>query len=478
MDLLFDNLRADDEALSYHNATLYHYQDGAWESLNKSQIKERLYQKLMLACEASGADFSTRVSALMTTLETRAMSLTPPLGFDPDPLKTSDGPYVAMPNGMSMDLGADPIEVVTWDPAHYTTRRIDVVYDRKAGCPEWLAMLDRMLESKDRTQKDRKDIANFLQEWVGINLVGPAAKQTRPLKSGLIITGLQNTGKSTFSAVFRELVGDGNYIAPKLDVLSTQFGKSVLIDNKPIISDDGITPDSKADVSTLKRIITGEEMTIDRKNLDHTTIKYTGAVMWTCNMLPNIEDETDAVYSRFTIVTMDRVFNADDAKRDLDNMDPIAYLRKKGELPGILNWALEGYDRAYARGRFLLPPECRSAAIEFRLKNDPIFSGVRQCFKPSKTKGIPGAVASSILSEFALTQHMKKLPLSSAYSSARRGLREVFPGVSEEKDKEGRPIFTNVALTPVGKAFWLEVSSTEKRIPQLRGVDNAEIKLI
>ena len=46
-------------------------------------------------------------------------------------------------------------------------------------------------------------------------------------------------------------------------------------------------------------------------------------------------------------------------------------------MPGILNWALDGYERLYARGRFVQPPSAAELIEQFEDLGSPIGAFVR-----------------------------------------------------------------------------------------------------
>jgi len=65
------------------------------------------------------------------------------------------------------------------------------------------------------------------------------------------------------------------------------------------------------------------------------------------NELPWIEDASGALTSRFVVLTLKRSFYGQEDHNLFDKFIP--------ELPGILNWALDGWDRLYKRGHFVQP---------------------------------------------------------------------------------------------------------------------------
>ena len=65
------------------------------------------------------------------------------------------------------------------------------------------------------------------------------------------------------------------------------------------------------------------------------------------NELPYMKDSSGALVERFIVLKLTISF--------LGREDPMLFERLRGELSGILNWAVEGYRRLRSRGRFQQP---------------------------------------------------------------------------------------------------------------------------
>jgi phage/plasmid-associated DNA primase len=94
------------------------------------------------------------------------------------------------------------------------------------------------------------------------------------------------------------------------------------------------------------------------------------------NAFPRIKDSSEAVYNRTLVLPM-RVVRAE---RDAA---PIAERIIADELPGVLNWAVEGWKRLKARGWFDPPPAMIAAGREFQGENNPLQEFVDLCIKPN-----------------------------------------------------------------------------------------------
>jgi putative DNA primase/helicase len=95
----------------------------------------------------------------------------------------------------------------------------------------------------------------------------------------------------------------------------------------------------------------------------------TARLAFSTNTLPRFTDKTNAVYRRLILVPMNTNVTGEGRK---PGMDKPAYWEKFGELPGMLNWVLDGLASLKARGwQFKEPRVCRLAKEEYRLDNDP-----------------------------------------------------------------------------------------------------------
>lgn len=460
--------------LIYADQKMYHYSKGAW-AIVKEDEKDNWYHRIIYeSCEDGGVEYGTKVMPLLRTME--AYFTKPGIVMD-------QSYYIAARNGtINMNTPAgEPPELVEWSPEHYTTRRVNIKYEPGAECPEWHAMLRRMLEDRNRSNQDVEELCTFLQEWVGVNLIGAKAKsRNRGLQRGLFLVGDKKTAKSTFSDVMKALIGPkGTWIAPDLAELGSEFGKSMLLNAQAVIADDAISKDTLVNPKLIKAMITMDAMTVNRKFMPHVTLEFGGPVLFTTNELPQIHDTSDAVYDRLAVVWFHRQFTDKDVKSTLKGYkDGITLLKKKKELPGILNWALEGGLRAIDRGAFFQPSELLNAKALFRARNDPIYSFVLDCLEPSTKHGVPTPVMAAICAEYAAAQHLvTKLPMKQIMATLPRTVASAHPSARAETTGRSKLVqnYCGVQLNALGLAFWEK--TREKGHAILDGYKSPHVRL-
>ncbi len=188
----------------------------------------------------------------------------------------------------------------------------------------------------------------------------------------MLLIGPKRSGKGTIARIARRLLGERNVCGPTLASMAEPFGMQVLIGKSlAIIADARISGRVDTGVITERVLsISGEDaLSIPRKYAPDWTGKLTTRFWLISNELPRLDDASGALASRFLVLQLRRSFYGQE-DHDLE-------ARLVPELPGILNWALEGYDRLTARGRFAPPATAADLIQEFEDLGSPISAFVR-----------------------------------------------------------------------------------------------------
>lgn len=216
-------------------------------------------------------------------------------------------------------------------PEYLSFNQIPFEYDPNAKCEKFLKFID------DITENDPQ-LKVLLQEIVGYCLTA----ETRAEK-GFYFYGSGSNGKSLFTKIITELVGKKNISNESINGMSRRFGLQSLIGKTVNISAENELKDGKAvNTENMKALISGDNITIDIKHKEPIEYKPICKLIFLVNSLPNTTDVTHGYFRKILIVPFNKKFEG--ANKDVNLFEKI----KEDEMPGILNWALEGLKRLKA----------------------------------------------------------------------------------------------------------------------------------
>jgi putative DNA primase/helicase len=89
------------------------------------------------------------------------------------------------------------------------------------------------------------------------------------------------------------------------------------------------------------------------------------------NDMPTVKDTSNALHRRLKLIRFHRVFK--DSEKDIHLIDKLSE-----ELPGILNWALEGLLRLRRQGQFTLAAAVDAAKDEFKYESNPVAQWLKE----------------------------------------------------------------------------------------------------
>ena len=230
----------------------------------------------------------------------------------------------------------------TATPDLFNVTATRVAYDPNAPEPtKFLKFLDQVL--------GEQDAIDTLQELMGYTLSPDTSLQKMAL-----LFGPPRSGKGTIMRLWEALLGAESVISPTMNSLGRDFGLQPFI-NKSLafISDMRIGQRTdKAVVAERLLSISGEDIqTVSRKHIDAWTGKLATRIIILTNELPALTEGSGALANRFIIIRFIQSF--------LGREDPNLTNKLLPELPGILNWAIEGYHRLCKRGHFVQPANAK-----------------------------------------------------------------------------------------------------------------------
>lgn len=180
-------------------------------------------------------------------------------------------------------------------------------------------------------------------------------------------------GKSTFLNVVEALVGKENISNVSIhDLIYGRFAKSRLDGKSANIFAD-ISDDELSKVGILKAIVSGDSIDVEKKGKDPFSMKNYAKLFYSCNQLPEINEDTDAVFRRFIITEWNQQF-----KGDKDNKNLIFEITTDDELSGILNLLIHKARRLLSQQKLSYDQSTEQLRIEWKQRADPVQLFVNQ----------------------------------------------------------------------------------------------------
>ena len=246
-------------------------------------------------------------------------------------------------------------------PLYLSTSQIPVEYQAEASCPLWKQFIYDIMDG-DIEQ------AKLLQQVAGYCLT----TNTSFAKS-FILFGSGANGKSLFTRLISKIVGQQNVSSINLTTLNKQFGLTGLIGKKVNLIDE--ISGNYFESNIIKGLISGEKMSAEIKYRPEPLEFYPSTkLIFSVNELPKINDTTPGLYRRFIIIPFNKSYAA--------NPDLMLEQKLTNELPGILNWAIEGLRMLREQGRFNETDTNFNMMNLFKMDNSPLIEFLQSNYEP------------------------------------------------------------------------------------------------
>ena len=218
-------------------------------------------------------------------------------------------------------------------PEHMFTSRLGAEFDADADCPQWRAFLDQVVSNDTDRQKLQEFVGYCLHHW------------SMPYHKALFLVGPTASGKSTFLDTVNELLGEGTVASLTPQQLTTErFAPAEIFGKWANIRND-IPKATVENTGTLKEVLAGDPLKAEEKRKDPFFFEPRAKHLFSANQLPEMEVDDEAFFRRILLVPFPETIPK--SERDKHLADKL-----EDELPGILNWAIEGLQRLLANGSF------------------------------------------------------------------------------------------------------------------------------
>lgn len=242
------------------------------------------------------------------------------------------------------------------------TKSIGPGYDVAASCPLWLAFLIRTFPDEE--------VRAYVKRAVGYCLTGSMVEQIF-----FFCYGMGANGKSVFLAILRALMGEYARQAD-FSTFLVQRNEKVRNDLAALAGARVITAieaeeGGRLSMQVIKSWTGGDPITARFLFAENFTFKPVGKIWLAANNKPAITERNLAAWRRVRLIPFTTTIPPEEQDKNLEE-------KLLAELPGVLNWAMEGLREYLEIG--LEPPEAiQEATNEYRKENDSLEQFISEC---------------------------------------------------------------------------------------------------
>lgn len=254
------------------------------------------------------------------------------------------------------------------DPEKYMTRLVPIEYDPEAKCPVWMEFLQTVFAGDE-------DLIRYAQKAVGYSLSGLTVEQCV-----FFLYGTGSNGKSTFLSTVRSVCGDySSNIQPETIMVKPTSGGGANSDIARLKSARLVTSVEPNEGMRLNegliKQLSGEDPVTARKLYGDEFEFMPEFKLWMAtNHKPIIRGTDTGIWRRVHMIPFE--VQIPDEKKDKHLAGKL-----RRELPGIFNWAVEGF-AMYQREGLKMPAAVYKAVAEYRHEMDVISLFIEECCEP------------------------------------------------------------------------------------------------
>jgi putative DNA primase/helicase len=300
-----------------------------------------------LGKHATSSESANSIRAMLDLAATEPEISVTPAGFDADPWLFN------VENG-TLNLRTGKLQAHRREDL--ITKLSPVQYDPAATAPRWQQFLEEIFAGD-------ADLIAFMQRAVGYSLTGDTREHCL-----FFCYGKGRNGKSTFLETIRDLAGDYAQTAdfttfqprrgdgPRTDIARMRGARFI-----SAVEAEG---DKGFDATVLKQLTGGDTIVARQLYEKEFEFRPQHKLFLAANHQPVVKDNSLGFWSKIKMVPFIVTFTPKQQDKKL-----AAQLRL--ELPGILNWALEGA-RLWRENGLTSPKAIRAATTQYKDENDLI----------------------------------------------------------------------------------------------------------
>ncbi len=274
--------------------------------------------------------------------------------------ETTEG-RINFKNGV-LDLNVSDTALLPHSPDFGFRGVLPYNYDPSAECPIFLSWLDEVMLGD-------KELSAILQEFMGYIIRGGDYKYHKALWLG----GAGRNGKSTFVDLAKALIGAGNFSVLSIKGLMTDKFAGADLDGKIANFSEETSPQELADSGPFKNLTGDGDIFAQKKYGDPYSFRNRAKLIMTYNQIPDLKDLSPGMLSRPLIIPFEKFI--EDGAQDRN-------IKKKlfSELPGIFNFALDGWRRLESQEGFTVSKKSNLAMQKIKEESCSVYQWIENFF--------------------------------------------------------------------------------------------------
>ncbi len=320
------------------------FRHGRWIDEEKDTVELRLYYQMLQRCcdiasrEPNTEEFHKKIAVIHSASGARRIADTRRLFRSFPQMQISVKEFDQHQDILPCTNCTYDLRLNTTYPTYkcdLQSRILGTSYDPQADCPKWRQFIKTVTAEDDA-------MVTFIQMVVGYLLCGG-----NPLQKMFIVYGPRGTGKTTFVLILQHLFGSlarKTAMATFADKTPIRNALAALKGTRVVIVDENDSEESgHLNSALLKQVVGAENVEARYLYKEFFEFTVTFKLIIATNYLPAFKVFDEALARRIVPIPF---FN----KIASTSVDATLSEKLIDELPGILNWALRGWDLVQSRG--------------------------------------------------------------------------------------------------------------------------------
>ena len=261
--------------------------------------------------------------------------------------------YINVKNGLyNLQTGG----FMSHTPDIFTINQLDCEYDPNAYDDEVYKVITSLACNDEQ-------IITLLIQMIGYFLLGDCRFQ-----KSFILLGNGRNGKSMFLEMIRKWLGEDNCSSLALEDLSEKFRTAEIVGKVINIGDDS-GHNLLQNTAIFKKLVTGDSITIERKNQHPFKYRNKAKMIFAANSLPPTTDKSDGFFRRCIIIPFNAIYHETDPDYDENKLDKLITKNAKNYL---LLLGITGLKSLLQEKMFSVPTNSRALVTYYEMANNNV----------------------------------------------------------------------------------------------------------